>query len=58
VLRCYQYNVDVLQGFGINVADIKKLREAGICTVEALQMSCKKDVLSMLDDLVVCLLWN
>ena len=36
--------ITVLQEHGINVADIKKLQAAGVCTVEALQMSTKKDI--------------
>ncbi|CAH0729858.1 unnamed protein product, partial [Brenthis ino] len=35
-------DVDILQKHGINVADIKKLKGAGICTVKGIQMSTKK----------------
>lgn len=35
-------DVDILQKHGINVADIKKLKSAGICTVKGIQMSTKK----------------
>ena len=39
--------IDVLQEHGINAADTKKLREAGICTVEALQQATKKEILEV-----------
>jgi len=35
-------DVDLLQNHGINVADIKKLKTAGICTIKGLQMITKK----------------
>ncbi|VVD03187.1 unnamed protein product [Leptidea sinapis] len=35
-------DVDILQKHGINVADIKKLKGAGICTLKGIQMSTKK----------------
>lgn len=35
-------DVDVLQSHGINVADIKKLKAAGICTVKGIQMTTRK----------------
>jgi len=35
-------DIDLLQNHGINVADIKKLKTAGICTVKGLQMITKK----------------
>ncbi|XP_063623812.1 meiotic recombination protein DMC1/LIM15 homolog [Cydia splendana] len=35
-------DVDILQKHGINVADIKKLKTAGICTIKGIQMSTKK----------------
>lgn len=35
-------DVDILQKHGINVADIKKLKGAGICTIKGIQMSTKK----------------
>ncbi|CAH2240861.1 jg27256 [Pararge aegeria aegeria] len=38
---CFQ-DVDILQKHGINVADIKKLKGAGICTIKGIQMCTKK----------------
>ncbi|PRD21872.1 UNVERIFIED_CONTAM: Meiotic recombination DMC1/LIM15-like protein [Trichonephila clavipes] len=35
-------DVDLLQEQGINVADIKKLKTSGICTIRGLQMTTKK----------------
>lgn len=35
-------DIDLLQNHGINVADIKKLKQAGICTVKGIQMTTKK----------------
>ncbi|KAF0296748.1 Meiotic recombination protein DMC1/LIM15 [Amphibalanus amphitrite] len=35
-------DVDVLQNHGINAADIKKLKTAGICTLKGIQMATKK----------------
>ncbi|XP_023346122.1 meiotic recombination protein DMC1/LIM15 homolog [Eurytemora carolleeae] len=35
-------DIDLLQNHGINVADIKKLKTAGICTIKGLQMITKK----------------
>lgn len=35
-------DVDLLQKHGINVADIKKLKASGICTIKGIQMSTKK----------------
>ncbi|KAI8794258.1 meiotic recombination protein DMC1/LIM15 isoform X1 [Biomphalaria glabrata] len=35
-------DIDVLQDHGINMADIKKLKQAGICTVKGIQMCTKK----------------
>jgi len=35
-------DIDGLQAHGINVADIKKLKTAGICTVRGLEMVTKK----------------
>ncbi|KAF8786916.1 Meiotic recombination protein DMC1/LIM15 like protein [Argiope bruennichi] len=34
--------IDLLQEHGINVADIKKLKTTGICTIKGLQMTTKK----------------
>ncbi|XP_035224824.1 meiotic recombination protein DMC1/LIM15 homolog isoform X3 [Stegodyphus dumicola] len=35
-------DIDLLQNHGINVADIKKLKTSGICTIKGLQMTTKK----------------
>lgn len=35
-------DIDILQNHGINVADIKKLKSAGICTVKGVQMTTRK----------------
>jgi len=35
-------DIELLQNHGINVADIKKLKSAGICTVKGIQMVTKK----------------
>ncbi|KAG1669726.1 Meiotic recombination protein DMC1/LIM15 [Nymphon striatum] len=35
-------DIDTLQNYGINVADIKKLKGAGICTVKGILMTTKK----------------
>ncbi|XP_063794874.1 meiotic recombination protein DMC1/LIM15 homolog isoform X3 [Pseudophryne corroboree] len=35
-------DIDMLQKHGINVADIKKLKSVGICTVKGVQMTTKK----------------
>lgn len=35
-------DIDLLQNHGINVADIKKLKTAGICTIKGIQMTTKK----------------
>ena len=35
-------DIDLLQNHGINVADIKKLKQAGICTVKGVQMTTKR----------------
>ncbi|XP_003390373.1 PREDICTED: meiotic recombination protein DMC1/LIM15 homolog [Amphimedon queenslandica] len=35
-------DIDVLQNHGINVADLKKLKSAGICTVKGIQMTTRK----------------
>jgi hypothetical protein len=39
--------IDTLQDHGVNATDIKKLRDAGICTVEGLQQSTKKEILEV-----------
>lgn len=38
----FYQDVDLLQNHGINMADIKKLKTAGICTIKGLQMTTKK----------------
>jgi len=38
----FYLDVDSLQTHGINVADLKKLKTAGICTVRGLKMMTKK----------------
>uniref|UniRef100_A0A1B6BXB5 RecA family profile 1 domain-containing protein n=1 Tax=Clastoptera arizonana TaxID=38151 RepID=A0A1B6BXB5_9HEMI len=35
-------DVDILQNHGINVADIKKLKASGICTIKGIQMCTRK----------------
>ncbi|CAH1794133.1 unnamed protein product [Owenia fusiformis] len=35
-------DIDTLQNQGINAADLKKLKQAGICTVKGIQMTTKK----------------
>jgi meiotic recombination protein DMC1 len=35
-------DIDTLQAHGINVADLKKLKTAGICTIRGLKMNTKK----------------
>ncbi|PIK53928.1 putative meiotic recombination protein DMC1/LIM15-like [Apostichopus japonicus] len=35
-------DIDLLQNHGINVADIKKLKTAGICTIKGIQMTTRK----------------
>ncbi|XP_065183788.1 meiotic recombination protein DMC1/LIM15 homolog [Sycon ciliatum] len=38
----YFQDIDILQNHGINVADIKKLKSAGICTIKGIQMTTRK----------------
>ncbi|XP_028516193.1 meiotic recombination protein DMC1/LIM15 homolog [Exaiptasia diaphana] len=38
----FYQDIDMLQNHGINVADIKKLKTAGICTVKGVQMTTRK----------------
>lgn len=40
-------DVDILQKHGINVADLKKLKAVGICTIKGIQMSTKKKLCSI-----------
>ncbi|XP_060562312.1 meiotic recombination protein DMC1/LIM15 homolog [Ruditapes philippinarum] len=35
-------DIDLLQNHGINVADIKKMKQAGICTIKGVQMTTRK----------------
>ncbi|XP_059157133.1 meiotic recombination protein DMC1/LIM15 homolog isoform X2 [Physella acuta] len=35
-------DIDLLQNHGINVADIKKLKQSGICTIKGIQMNTRK----------------
>ena len=35
-------DIDSLQNHGINVADLKKLKSVGICTIRGLKMNTKK----------------
>ncbi|XP_062502842.1 meiotic recombination protein DMC1/LIM15 homolog [Corticium candelabrum] len=35
-------DIDMLQNHGINVADIKKLKQVGICTIKGIQMTTRK----------------
>ncbi|XP_068111036.1 meiotic recombination protein DMC1/LIM15 homolog [Hyperolius riggenbachi] len=35
-------DIDMLQKYGLNVADIKKLKSVGICTVKGIQMTTKR----------------
>lgn len=35
-------DIDELQAHGINAADIKKLKSAGICTVRGIQMTTRR----------------
>ncbi|XP_041363265.1 meiotic recombination protein DMC1/LIM15 homolog [Gigantopelta aegis] len=35
-------DIDQLQNHGINVADIKKLKQSGICTIKGIQMTTRK----------------
>nr|QIC49955.1 putative meiotic recombination protein DMC1/LIM15 [Actinia equina] len=38
----FYQDIELLQNHGINVADIKKLKTAGICTIKGVQMTTKK----------------
>ncbi|XP_026273975.1 meiotic recombination protein DMC1/LIM15 homolog [Frankliniella occidentalis] len=38
----FYQNVEILQEHGINVADIKKLKAAGICTIKGIQMTTRR----------------
>lgn len=35
-------DIDLLQNHGINITDIKKLKQAGICTIKGVQMTTRK----------------
>ena len=43
----YFQDIDILQNHGINVADIKKLKSIGICTVKGIQMTTRKRLLQV-----------
>lgn len=43
----YFQDIDILQNHGINVADIKKLKSVGICTIKGIQMTTKKRLLQV-----------
>ncbi|KAL1932011.1 hypothetical protein VTP01DRAFT_9067 [Rhizomucor pusillus] len=45
VQELFYTSVDELQGQGIGVADINKLKAAGICTIRGVQMTTKKNML-------------
>lgn len=38
----FYQDIDLLQNHGINVADIKKLKSAGICTIKGVQMTTRR----------------
>ncbi|XP_073246733.1 meiotic recombination protein DMC1/LIM15 homolog [Porites lutea] len=38
----FYQDIDLLQNHGINVADIKKLKSAGICTIRGVQMTTRR----------------
>jgi len=40
-------DIDLLQNHGINAADIKKIKSAGICTIKGIQMTTKKKLLQI-----------
>ena len=40
-------DIDSLQNHGINVADIKKLKSSGICTIKGIQMTTRKKLLAI-----------
>lgn len=46
---CHQvYNeIDKLQSYGINAADLNKLKSAGICTVLGVIMTTRKDLINI-----------
>lgn len=35
-------DIDTLEQFGIHIADIKRLKELGICTIKGIQMTTRK----------------
>ena len=43
----FYQDIELLQNHGINVADIKKLKSAGICTIRGIQMVTKKKLCSI-----------
>uniref|UniRef100_A0A3B3YAU3 RecA family profile 1 domain-containing protein n=1 Tax=Poecilia mexicana TaxID=48701 RepID=A0A3B3YAU3_9TELE len=42
VFESFFQDIDLLQKHGINMADIKKLKSVGICTVKGIQMTTRK----------------
>lgn len=40
-------DVEMLQSYGINLADLKKLKAAGICTVKGVQMTTRKKLITI-----------
>jgi meiotic recombination protein DMC1 len=44
--QCYS-EIDVLQSYGINAADLTKLKSAGLCTVLGVVMTTRKDLISI-----------
>lgn len=52
-------DLDILQNHGINAADIKKLKQAGICTVKGVKMTTRKKLgnIKGLSEAKVCALF-
>ena len=46
-------DIEELQNHGINVADIKKLKSAGICTVKGIQMVTKKKLCNIKGTIII-----
>ena len=46
-MQCGSYFFSVLKACGIAAADTKKLKDAGLCTVEAVAYSPKKDLIQI-----------
>ena len=47
VIAQYYSEIDKLQSFGINAADLNKLKSAGLCTVLGILMTTRKDLISI-----------